>query len=65
MQHIVPYRPQQNGVSERKNHTLKQMDNCMIQYKGLGLHYWVEDIKCENYIGNHTPTKDLKNITLE
>jgi transposase InsO family protein len=23
MQHIVPYTPQQNGVVERKNHTLK------------------------------------------
>jgi transposase InsO family protein len=23
MQHIVPYTPQQNGVSERKNHILK------------------------------------------
>ena len=23
LQHIVPYTPQQNGVVERKNHTLK------------------------------------------
>jgi hypothetical protein len=65
MQHIVPYTPQQNGVSERKNHTLKEMANCMIQSKGLSLHYWVEAINCANYIVNHTPTKDLKNITLE
>jgi transposase InsO family protein len=39
MQHIVPYTPQQNGVVERKNHTLKEMVNCMIQYKILNLHY--------------------------
>ena len=32
-QHIVPYTPQQNGVSEQKNHTLKEMANCMIQVK--------------------------------
>ena len=25
MQHIVPYTPQQNGVTERKNRTLKEM----------------------------------------
>ena len=25
MQDIVPYTPQQNGVAERKNHTLKEM----------------------------------------
>jgi transposase InsO family protein len=65
MQHIVPYTPQQNGVAERKNHTLKEMANCMIQSKGLSLKYWVEAINCENYIVNHTPTKALKNITPE
>jgi hypothetical protein len=65
MQHIVPYTPQQNDVVERNNHTLKEMDNCMIQSKILSLHYWVESINCANYIVNHTPTKDLKNITPE
>ena len=35
MQHIVPYTPQQNGVSKRKNCTLKEMDNCMLHAKGL------------------------------
>jgi hypothetical protein len=63
MQHIFPYTPQQNGVSERKNRTLKEMANCMIQSKGLSLKYWAETMNCENYIVNHTPTKDLKNIT--
>jgi transposase InsO family protein len=65
MQHIVPYTPQQNGVSERKNRTLKEMANCVIQSKRLSLKYWAEAINCENYIVNHTPTKDLKNITPE
>jgi transposase InsO family protein len=31
MQHIVPYKSQQNGVAKRKNHTLKEMTNCMLQ----------------------------------
>jgi hypothetical protein len=65
MQHTIPYTPQRNGVAERKNHTLKEMANCMIQSKGLLLKYWVEAINCENYIVNRTPTKALKNITLE
>jgi transposase InsO family protein len=65
MQHIVPYTPQQNGVAERKNRTLKEMANCMIQSKGLSLKYWAEAINCENYIVNRTPTKALKNITPE
>jgi hypothetical protein len=41
------------------------MANCMIQSKGLSLHYWEKVINCENYIVNHTPTKDLKNIKWE
>jgi hypothetical protein len=45
--------------------TLKEMANYMIQYKGLIINYWVEAINCANYIVNHTPTKSLKNITLE
>jgi transposase InsO family protein len=65
MQHIVPYTPQQNGVAERKNRTLKEMANCMIQSKGLSLKYWAEAINCANYIVNRTPTKALKNITPE
>jgi hypothetical protein len=65
MQHTVPYTPQQNGVVERKNRTLKEMANCMIQSKGLSLKYWAEAINCANYIVNRTPTKALKNITLE
>jgi transposase InsO family protein len=65
MQHIVPYTPQQNGVAQRKNCTLKEMANRMIQSKGLILKYWAEAINCANYIVNRTPTKALKNITLE
>ena len=52
-QHTVPYTPQQNGVAERKNRTLKEMANCMIQSKGLSLQYWAEAINCANYIVNH------------
>ena len=64
-QHIVPYTPQQNGVAERKNRTLKEMDNCMIQSKRLSLQYWDEAINCANYIVNCTPTKVLQGITPE
>ena len=62
-QHNVPYTPQQNGVAERKNHTLKEMANCMIQSKGLSLQYWAEAINCANCIVNRTPTKVLQGIT--
>ena len=39
-QHTVSYTPQQNGVAEWKSRTLKEMANCMIQYKRLSLQYW-------------------------
>jgi hypothetical protein len=65
MQHTVPYTPQQNGVVERKNRTLKEMANCMLQSKGLSLRFWAEAINCANYIVNRTPTDVLKNITPE
>lgn len=65
MQHTIPYTPQQNGVAERKNRTLKEMANCMLQSKGLGLSFWDKATNCANYIINHTPTKSLKNIIPE
>jgi hypothetical protein len=65
MQHTIPYKPQQNGVVERNNCTLKEMANCMIQSKGSSLNYWVEAINCANYIVNQMPTNDLKNISSE
>jgi hypothetical protein len=65
MQCNVPYTPQRYGVVERKNHTLKEMANCMIQSNGLSLNYWAGPINCENYIVNCTPTKALINITSE
>ena len=63
MKHIVPYTPQQNGVVERMDHTLKEMANCMLVSKGLSLHFWEESINCASYIVNHTLIKVLKNLT--
>jgi transposase InsO family protein len=65
MQHTIPYTPQKNGVAERNNRTLREMANCMIQYKRLSLKYWEEVSNYANYIVNVTPTKDIKIITSE
>jgi transposase InsO family protein len=40
LQHTVPYTPQQNGVVERKNRSLKEMANCMLQSKSLAPKRW-------------------------
>eukprot|EP00253_Pinus_taeda_P021288 PITA_21288 len=65
LQHTVPYSPQQNGVAKRKNRTLKEMVNYMLQSKGLSLNFWAKEINSANYILNRTPTKVLNNITPE
>ena len=33
VQHSIPYTPQQNGVAERKNQSLKEMTTCMLESK--------------------------------
>ena len=35
IQHSVPHTPQQNGVAERKNRSLKEMTTCMLESKKL------------------------------
>ena len=65
MQHIVPYTPHQNGATNRMYCTLKEIENCMIQYKGLSVHFLAKAINCDIYIVDHTPTKDLKDITMK
>ena len=35
IQHSIPYTPQQNGVAERKNRSLKEMTTCMLEAKKL------------------------------
>ena len=46
MQNLVPYTPHQNGVAERKNMDLKQMETCMMEAKDLNPNLWDVDIIC-------------------
>jgi hypothetical protein len=50
MKHTIHYTPQQNGVFERRNQTLKEMANCIFQSNNLAPLFWVESINCANYI---------------
>ena len=52
MQHSTPYTPQQNGVAERKNRSLKEMATCMIEARDLSPKLWVEAINCVAHIQN-------------
>ena len=40
MEHSVPYTPQQNGVSDRKNRSVKEMATCLLHAKHLPPSLW-------------------------
>ena len=63
MQHSIPYTPQKNGVAERKNRSLKEMETCMMKAKNLPPNFWDEAIKCASYIQNSVPHKQLYVMT--
>ncbi|KAK1413802.1 hypothetical protein QVD17_35585 [Tagetes erecta] len=59
-QTTAPYTPQQNGVAERKNRTLKEMVNSMLSYSGLSEGFWGEAMLTAYYLLNRVPNKRNK-----
>ena len=57
LQHMAPYTPQQNGIAERKNQSLKEMANCMLHARSLPSKFLAEAINCASYIHNIYPHK--------
>jgi hypothetical protein len=58
----LPYSPQSNGVVERKNHTLTDFVNAMLETSGLSKEWWGEAILTAYHVLNKVPTKN-KEIT--
>ena len=56
-QTTTPYSPQQNGVVECKNITLKEMMKALLLSSGLPQNLWGEEILSANYILNRIPHK--------
>ena len=59
MEHSVPYTPQHNGVAERENRSLKEMETCLLQDKNLSPSLWDEAVNCASYIQNRVPHKSV------
>ena len=60
----VPYKPQQNGVAERKNRTIVEAAKAMIHDQSLLMFLWAEAFKKFVYVQNKC-LRILKNMTLE
>jgi transposase InsO family protein len=54
-----PRTPQQNGVVERKNRTLKVMARTMIHENNLAKHFWAEVVNTTCYVKNRIYIKPI------
>ena len=57
-----PYSPQSNRITERKNHTLTDLVNAILETAGLSKEWWGEAILTACHVLNRVPTKN-KQIT--
>ena len=60
-----PYSPQSNEVVERKNRTLKEMMNAMLNSSGLSQNMWGEAILSANNLLNRIPRKKVDKTPYE
>ena len=63
MQHSTPYTPQQKGVAEKKNRSLKEMPTCMIEERDIIPNIWNEAINCAAHIQNKAFHKSFEGKT--
>ena len=64
-QYFTPGEPHQNGVAERRNHTLMDMVRSMISYSTLPMSLWMEALKIAIHILNRVPSKSVPKIPYE
>jgi len=62
---IAPYSPQQNGIPERKNRTILDKVQTMLESKNVSKEFWVEAMQCAIYVKNRCSHAKLNKKTLQ
>ena len=53
-----PYSSESNGIAERKNRTLTDLVNAMLDNAGLSKEWWGEAVLTATHVLNRVPTKN-------
>jgi len=61
----MPGKPSMNGVTERRNQTLKDMVRSMISHSTFPESLWGEGLKTKVYIFNKVPSKAVNKTPYE
>ncbi|KAH9657984.1 hypothetical protein KPL70_023305 [Citrus sinensis] len=64
-QYTMPGTPEQNGIIERRNHTLLDMVRCMLSNATLPDFLWGEALRIAAYILNQIPSKSMPKTPYE
>ena len=60
-----PFSPQSNEIAERKNRTLTDLVNAMLETAGLFKEWWGEAILTASHVLNRVPTKNKEKTPFE
>lgn len=61
--YTTPYSPQQNGVVERRNHTVVEMSRSYLKEMKVPSMFWGEAVHHSIYVLNRLPTRALSGQT--